>query len=105
MSEIAIYVRDLGKQYHVGAIERSGRYKSLRESVTKSISAPFRHVRTFITEGRNHENARETMIWALKDVSCDMEPVRARCSKFWVGAPSLLRAVRKFMDAQDRCSR
>src|SRR3569833_1082056 len=73
MSEIAIYVRDLGKQYHVGAIERSGRYKSLRESVTKSISAPFRHVRTFITEGRNHENDRETMIWALKDVSFDIK--------------------------------
>jgi lipopolysaccharide transport system ATP-binding protein len=72
MSDIAICVRNLGKQYHVGEIEQSGGYKSLRESLTKSISRPFRLVRSLMEGGRSQQNVDETMVWALRDVSFDI---------------------------------
>lgn len=72
MSEIAICARDLGKQYHIGALEQSGRYKSLRESLARAAFAPFRVVRSLVHRDRNHEHDHERMIWALRGVSFDI---------------------------------
>src|SRR4051794_6700072 len=73
MSEIAIGVRNLGKQYYVGAIEQSGRYKSLRESLTRSASVPFRYVRSLVGGVRGRREADQTSIWALRDTSFDIK--------------------------------
>jgi len=73
MNEIAISARGLGKQYHVGAIEQSGRYKSLRESLTRSASAPFRLIHSLFAGHRTGVDDRETTIWALRDVSFDIK--------------------------------
>src|SRR6266849_6283108 len=59
MSDIAIRVQNLGKQYRIGKIER---YRTLRDSLTEAVTAPFR---------RRTESPSET-IWALKDVSFEV---------------------------------
>ena len=73
MSEIAIRARDLGKQYHIGALEQSGRYKSLRESLANASYAPFRFLRSLVERDRKRQDDRHTMIWAFKDVSFDIQ--------------------------------
>jgi lipopolysaccharide transport system ATP-binding protein len=53
----AIEVRGLGKQYRLG--EDFGSYLTLRESVSKVL--------------RRSDNGRQPMLWALRDVTFDME--------------------------------
>ncbi len=76
MSEIAISVRGLGKQYHIGALQQNGgapTYKSLRESVTRAAHAPFRFFRSTMRRERNRQNDHASTIWALKDVSFEVK--------------------------------
>jgi len=40
MSDIAIRVEELGKQYRIGGPQ--ARYKTIRESLTEALQAPFR---------------------------------------------------------------
>jgi lipopolysaccharide transport system ATP-binding protein len=62
MSDIAIRAEGLSKRYNLGTRER---YRTLRDSLTDTFTAPFRRFR-----GRRvpHIQADETF-WALKDVS------------------------------------
>jgi len=63
MSNIAIRVDGLSKRYRIGSPER---YRTLRDSLTDAISAPFR--------GRRAGTPRsEDAIWALRDVSFEVE--------------------------------
>lgn len=64
MSDIAIKVENLGKRYFIGG--RKDPYKRLTETISDTISAPFR--RLF---GKGDDNVEE--IWALKDVSFDIK--------------------------------
>jgi lipopolysaccharide transport system ATP-binding protein len=64
MSEIAVRVRDLGKEYRIGA--KAERYKTFRESLVSMASAP---VRLFRPSARRHADER---IWALRDVSFEV---------------------------------
>jgi lipopolysaccharide transport system ATP-binding protein len=63
MDEIAIRVKDLGKQYRIGLTPM--RYRTLRESLSESIS---------INARSNRAAKKEEMgtIWALRDVSFDV---------------------------------
>jgi lipopolysaccharide transport system ATP-binding protein len=60
VTDVAIRVQGLAKQYRIGERQR---YKSLRESIMKTLAAPFR------PGGRR---ARET-IWALDDLSLEIQ--------------------------------
>lgn len=60
MSDVAIRVEGLSKRYRIGERQR---YRSLRESLTAAVSAPFR---------RRNRRDQET-IWALKDVSFEVK--------------------------------
>jgi lipopolysaccharide transport system ATP-binding protein len=73
MSEIAIRVRNIGKQYHIGAIEQVGRYRSLRETLTDLASKPLRLAKSMIDDGIREDSVDQTMIWALRNVSFDIE--------------------------------
>ncbi|MGH9821990.1 MAG: ABC transporter ATP-binding protein, partial [Blastocatellia bacterium] len=60
-----IKVEGLGKQYHIGAAREP--YKTMRESVSRAIKAPFRRLTG------NRENSSDT-IWALKNLSFAVNP-------------------------------
>ena len=84
MSDVVIRVENLGKRYRIGQIVG---YKTLRESLTNAAVAPFRRLRSIRHEPSpaSHHEPRATShepspvshhpdtIWALKDVSFDVE--------------------------------
>jgi lipopolysaccharide transport system ATP-binding protein len=65
MSDIAIRVEGLSKKFRIGSPER---YRTLRDTMTNALTAPFRFLRNG-SSGR----AEEETIWALKDVSFDVK--------------------------------
>src|ERR1035437_3116012 len=76
MSDIAIRVQNLGKQYQIGALQKNGggySYKSLRDSIASAASAPFRAVRALMGRNGTEDDHQEDTIWALKDVSFDVK--------------------------------
>jgi lipopolysaccharide transport system ATP-binding protein len=62
----AISVRNLGKQYYLG--EGGRRYRTFREAVTGAALAPFRRFRA------RSAGAGLRDVWAVRDVSFDVEP-------------------------------
>jgi lipopolysaccharide transport system ATP-binding protein len=64
MSNIAIRTENLGKRYRIGQIAS---YGNLRESLTNALSAPFRRGRA------RAESANIDYIWALKNISLEVE--------------------------------
>lgn len=65
MSDVAIQVRGLSKRYRIG--DRQVRYRTVRESLIQALGASVRRLR------RRNGDAREETIWALKDVSFDVQ--------------------------------
>ncbi len=68
MSSIAISLRGIGKQYRIGARQQG--YRTIRESVTRVVTSPFRRVNA----GRQRDPGRSSKesFWALKDVDFDV---------------------------------
>jgi len=69
MSDIAIRAENLSKQYRIGGPQ--ARYKTIRESLTEAVGAPFRRLSS-VVRGQSSTVSNET-IWALKDVSFDVQ--------------------------------
>jgi lipopolysaccharide transport system ATP-binding protein len=69
MSDVAIRVQGLGKQYRIGGPQ--ARYRTIRESLIEAAKAPFRRLSSALRgEG---SGADGDTIWALKDVSFEVE--------------------------------
>lgn len=67
MSRPVIHVENLGKLYQIGERES---YSALRDVLAKTISAPFR----FFSNGKKSpEKQAKKWLWALKDVSFDVQ--------------------------------
>jgi lipopolysaccharide transport system ATP-binding protein len=64
MSDIAIRVENLSKMYRIGALQRTARYATLRESLVEMVSAPFKSL---------SRPAQTEELWALKDVSFEVK--------------------------------
>ena len=69
MSDIAIRVENLSKQYRIGGPQ--ARYKTIRESLTEAVQSPFRRLSS-VVRGQSSAVSNET-IWALKDVSFEVK--------------------------------
>ncbi len=69
MSDIAIRVENLGKQYRIGKRER---YRTLRDSLADAVTAPFRRLR-----GAANGDGEPDSIWALKNVSFEIPKRRS----------------------------
>jgi lipopolysaccharide transport system ATP-binding protein len=65
MSELAVRVEGLGKEYRLGGPRE--RYATLRDQVNKLASAPLRALR-----GRGERSEQDGLFWALKDVSFEV---------------------------------
>jgi lipopolysaccharide transport system ATP-binding protein len=64
MGDVAIRVEGLSKQYRIGG--KQERYKTIRDTLTESLSAPFR--------GRKRSgSAEDNTFWALRDVSFEVK--------------------------------
>ncbi len=69
MSDLAIRVEKLGKRFTIGASQE--RYKTLRDSLASAAGAPLRMVRS-VFDHHSDETVSETTIWALRDVTFDV---------------------------------
>ena len=69
MTDIAIRVENLSKQYRIGGPQ--ARYKTIRESLTEAVGAPFRRLSS-VVRGQSSAVSNET-IWALKGVSFEVQ--------------------------------
>ncbi|RPI24798.1 MAG: ABC transporter ATP-binding protein, partial [Chloroflexota bacterium] len=70
MTDLAIRVDNLGKQYKIGLATE--RYRTLRDSLTGAVSAPFRRIRAAM-KGSEAQSGQPGKIWALRDVSFEVE--------------------------------
>jgi lipopolysaccharide transport system ATP-binding protein len=70
MSNLMVRVNNLSKRYRIGATEKG--YQTFRETIMSGISAPFRNLGRLrsLTRFKNGEEA--DVIWALKDVSFEV---------------------------------
>lgn len=70
MSDLAIKVAGLSKQYRIG--EKREQYKTLRDSLTKSVLRPARGLRRAL--GSNgHRSDADRFIWALQGLSFEVK--------------------------------
>ncbi len=69
----SIEVRGLAKEYHIGAV-KSARYGTLRDSITSAVTGPFRRARKLLSGQATGAAELDERIWALRDVSFDIEP-------------------------------
>jgi lipopolysaccharide transport system ATP-binding protein len=64
----AIQIENLGKRYRIDPTQKRGSYRTLRESLVRAASAPWRRW------VRRSEDKSQADFWALKDVSFKIEP-------------------------------
>ncbi|MBN1146706.1 MAG: ABC transporter ATP-binding protein [Anaerolineales bacterium] len=71
MSETIIRVENLSKRYRIGGKQES--YGSLRESLLEATRAPFRRLASWVRRDSQQARNEDSWIWALKDVSFEVE--------------------------------
>ncbi len=70
----AISVKKLGKRYKIGAAQTKFRYGMLRDVFVDSLTAPIRFVKSLAGGSGNGSSPKEdNFIWALKDISFDLD--------------------------------
>ena len=72
MNKPAIRVMKLGKEYRIGA--RQAAYKTMRDTLTEMVTLPARRVAQLVRGASAADTQREDRLWALKDVSFDVQP-------------------------------
>jgi lipopolysaccharide transport system ATP-binding protein len=71
MSDVAIRAEGLSKQYRIGRPQE--RYGMLRDALANSLALPFRWTVQAFRGGVRGTDDRDTIIWALKDVSFEVK--------------------------------
>lgn len=72
MSDLAIRVEGVSKQYRIGQRER---YKALRDVLCDAIASPFRQLRSSFQRSNvaTFQRSNDDYIWALKDVCFEIK--------------------------------
>ena len=71
MSDIAVRLEDLSKQYYIG--HKQDRYKTLRDTLTEALTSPFRRAGNLLRGQAYGAAELAESIWALKDVSFEVK--------------------------------
>ncbi|MFU8773615.1 MAG: ABC transporter ATP-binding protein, partial [Anaerolineales bacterium] len=71
MTDLAIRVENLGKQYRIG-VERE-QYQTLRDSLAAAITAPLRGAKSLLRSSDGGQSQPSDRIWALRDVSFEVQ--------------------------------
>jgi lipopolysaccharide transport system ATP-binding protein len=72
MNDIAIRVEELGKQYRIGITQE--RYQTLRDSLVHAVKSPFNAIGSRLRGSEdNNEDFTKGHIWALRNVSFDVQ--------------------------------
>jgi len=102
MNDIAIRVENLSKQYRIGGPQ--ARYRTIRESLTGAITAPF-HRLSSVIRGRSSAAANET-IWVLKDVSFEVKrgEVVGIIGRNGAGKSTLLKILSRITEPTEGCA-
>jgi homopolymeric O-antigen transport system ATP-binding protein len=69
MSPPALRVESLSKRYQIGRPGQTAAYRTLRDALTEAVTEPVRRLRR-----RSMQTPAEATLWALKDVSFDVQP-------------------------------
>ena len=75
----AISVKNISKRYKIGAAQTKFRYGMLREQIVDAAKAPFRLAASVFRRNNPQlasPNSQQNFIWALEDVSFDLEEGR-----------------------------
>jgi lipopolysaccharide transport system ATP-binding protein len=71
---VAIHVEHLSKRYKIGAAQGKFRYGMLRDVLVDTVTAPVRAASALLGFSKNEkERKSDSFIWALEDVSFDVE--------------------------------
>jgi lipopolysaccharide transport system ATP-binding protein len=71
MSDIALRIEHLSKEYSIGA--RQASYRTLRDTIVEALGAPFRRVGKLLRGQAAGVADLDERIWALKDVSLEIK--------------------------------
>jgi lipopolysaccharide transport system ATP-binding protein len=71
MSDIAIHVESLSKQYRIG--KKQEKYKTLRDTLADAFVAPFRRAGNLLRGQATSAAELDETIWALKDISFEVK--------------------------------
>ena len=66
----AIKVENVSKRYRIGATPQKFQYGMLRDQIVNTLTAPIRLIRSI---GKENINPKNNHIWALRDVSFNVE--------------------------------
>jgi lipopolysaccharide transport system ATP-binding protein len=72
MSDISIHATGLGKMYRIGRHRRGG-YETLREKLTRSMTAPFRRMGSLLRGEGTGSGGDNDNVWALRDASFEVK--------------------------------
>ena len=104
MSDIAIRLEGLGKKYHIGT-RREGGYKTLRQTISNSCMAPFRRAAKLLRGQATGAAELNKTIWALKDVTLDIEPGETvgLIGRNGAGKSTLLKVISRITEPTEGC--
>jgi lipopolysaccharide transport system ATP-binding protein len=74
MNDIAIRVRGISKQYHIGKVQmyKKKRFRTLRDTLTQTFTAPFVRAGRLLSGQATGAAELDDSIWALRDISFEV---------------------------------